>query len=376
VGLLAPGESKGILMSTYVLDPVNSASQSADQALLSVENLVQSFRLDSKGGGRGSVIRAVDGVSFKLFAKETLGIVGETGCGKTSLARSLIQMPRPTSGTVLVRGKDMVSLSRADLSEARRHIQMVFQDPYSSLDPTWRIINLVAEPLAVYRVGRRSDRLHQAQELLDRVGLDPKLYSNRHPRQLSGGQCQRVAIARALALRPEIIIFDEAVSSLDVSVQARVINLLEDLRDEFDLSYLFIAHDLNLVRHVSDRVAVMYLGKICEIAQSSELYRQPRHPYTAALLASIPNTNRMSSAQGLEALGEMPSPVDPPSGCRFRTRCSRASSLCAESEPPLRELAAGHSVACHFPLEDSPALVNIQINHRRKSEPQDGADSL
>jgi oligopeptide transport system ATP-binding protein len=229
---------------------------------------------------------------------------------------------------------------------------MVFQDPYSSLDPKWSIAQLIAEPLAVHGIGTSQDRERRASELLELVGLDSKLVGERKPREVSGGQCQRVAIARALALNPEVLILDESVSSLDVSVQAQVINLLEDLRDEFDLSYLFIAHDLSVVKHVSDRVAVMYLGKFAELGPSDEVYARPHHPYTNALMGSIPGTPAAEalSPQSIEALGEMPSPLEPPSGCRFRTRCSQAEGLCAEEEPELRELEAGRFVACHFPI--------------------------
>ena len=324
----------------------------ADTPVLSVKDLVQIFKIERRGGSKGGNLHAVDGVSFDVAEGETVGIVGETGCGKTSLARAIMQMPAPSAGSVEVQGVEFVGLRGAALREARRHIQMVFQDPYSSLDPKWRIADLIAEPLAVHKVGTPAEREARARELLDLVGLHPTLVGDRRPREVSGGQCQRVAIARALALNPEMLILDESVSSLDVSVQAQVINLLEDLRDELDLSYLFIAHDLSVVKHVSDRVAVMYLGKFAEVGPSDVLYESPHHPYTNALMGSIPGTPSAEalSPQSLEALGEMPSPLEPPSGCRFRTRCSYATELCAQTEPELREISPGRHVACHFPL--------------------------
>jgi oligopeptide/dipeptide ABC transporter ATP-binding protein len=346
-------------MSTALTDePGTTTPASGAEPVLSVRDLVQNFRIERRGTVKGGNLHAVDGVSFDLAVKETIGIVGETGCGKTSLARGIAQMPPPTSGEVIVQGHNIVGMKGHDLRDARRHLQMVFQDPYSSLDPKWHILSLVAEPLSVHKIGNKASREKRARELLDCVGLDPNLVGNRLPREVSGGQCQRVAIARALSLQPEVLILDESVSSLDVSVQAQVINLLEDLRQQFNLAYLFIAHDLNVVKHVSDRVAVMYLGKFCEFAPADELYGQPHHPYTVALMMSIPGrlASEGLSAQSIEALGEMPSPLDPPSGCRFRTRCPYAQDLCAEVEPQMTELEPGRYVACHFPLNTSVTM--------------------
>jgi oligopeptide/dipeptide ABC transporter ATP-binding protein len=322
------------------------------EPLLEVRDLHQEFTIERRGRTRGAVVHAVSGVSFELGRQETVGVVGETGCGKSSLARAILQAPRPTAGEVWLAGENLVTLRGAELRRARRKIQMVFQDPYSSLDPLDRAVELIAEPLAVHRIAPREERQRRAKELMERVGLDPGLLGNRRPRELSGGQCQRVAIARALALRPDVVIFDEAVSSLDVSVQAQVLNLLEDLRDDLGLSYVFIAHDLNVVRLVSDRIAVMYLGKFCETAPSDELYQTPHHPYSVALIGSIPGQEGVAEFAGedIDTLGEMPSPLDPPSGCRFRTRCPFAREVCAEIDPPLLEVAPGRSVACHFPL--------------------------
>jgi oligopeptide/dipeptide ABC transporter ATP-binding protein len=324
-------------------------------ALLDVRNLVQEFVLRDYGGARGGVLQAVSDVSFELRAGETLGIVGETGSGKSTLARSIIQSPPPKQGTVIFQGKNLVGLSRRATKLARRNMQMVFQDPFTSLDPKWTVSRIVEEPLIGYGLGSRRERREQVSSLLDRVGIDPARYGVRHPRELSGGQAQRVAIARALVLEPKLVLCDEPVSSLDVLVQAQVLNLLERLRREMGLSYLFIAHDLALVKQVSDRVAVMYLGKLCEIGPVRDIYRQPMHPYTLALLASIPSPEPKSGGHSASAIsGELPSPLDPPSGCRFRTRCPRAQERCAAEAPELRPLGAdGHLVACHFPVTEA-----------------------
>jgi oligopeptide/dipeptide ABC transporter ATP-binding protein len=320
--------------------------------LLEVRHLVQEFVLRDYGGAKGGVLQAVSDVSFDLRAGETLGIVGETGSGKSTLARSVIQAPPPKQGEVIFQGQDLVRLPRRALKSVRRNLQMVFQDPFTSLDPRWPVSRIVEEPLIAYAIGNRQQRRERAHELLDLVGLDPARYGQRRPRELSGGQCQRVAVARALALEPKLILCDEPVSSLDVLVQAQVLNLFEKLRAELALSYLFIAHDLALVKQVSDRVAVMYLGKLCEIGPVRDIYRRPLHPYTLALLTSIPDPDpvraRQSTAQVIS--GELPSPMDPPSGCRFRTRCPRAADRCAAEGPQLRRLGDGHLVACHFPL--------------------------
>ena len=308
--------------------------------LLQVLDLVHEFH------SRSGTVHAVSGVSFDVWPGETLGVVGETGSGKSTLARSILQAPRPTAGQVIFRGTDLVTLRGARLLQARRQLQMVFQDPFGSLDPKWRVRDLVAEPLIAYKTGDRNARRCRVDEVLEMVGLAQ--HGGRRPRELSGGQAQRVAIARAVALSPALIICDEAVSSLDVLIQAQVLNLFERLRAELGLSYLFIAHDLALVKQVSDRVAVMYLGKLCEVGPGESVYRQPLHPYTRALLDSVPGSTRAKAADTIR--GEPPSPVHPPSGCRFRTRCPRAAQRCADEEPHLRELAAGHSVACHFPL--------------------------
>jgi oligopeptide transport system ATP-binding protein len=337
-----------------------------NEPLLEVTDLVQEFTVRDRGGAKAGVVHAVSGVSLSLQSGESLGLVGETGSGKSTLARAVLQAPSPKSGSVRLRGVELVGLRGRRLVKARRHMQMVFQDPFSSLDPTWKVTQLVEEPLVAFRVGTAAERHRRAHELLDLVGLDPGRYAERRPRELSGGQAQRVAIARALALDPSLIICDEAVSSLDVLIRAQVLNLLERLRTELDLAYLFIAHDLSLVKQVSDRVAVMYLGKLVELGPAELLYRRPLHPYTVALLASIPSPDPEAPHEPVTGTirGEPPSPIDPPSGCRFRTRCPRAQDLCATQEPPMRQLADGHFAACHFPVNvDAPAPEATAMSH-------------
>jgi oligopeptide/dipeptide ABC transporter ATP-binding protein len=326
------------------------------EPLLSARNIVQEFPVRGAGGLRGGVVHAVSDVSFDVNVGETLGIVGETGSGKSTLARSLLQAPRPKSGEVLFQGTDLVQLRHRRLVAARRHVQMVYQDPFGSLNPRWRVVELIEEPLLGYGVKSAERRRRRVEELLDLVGLDPTVFGRRRPHELSGGQCQRVAIARAIALDPALVICDEAVSSLDVLIQAQVLNLFERLRAELGLSYVFIAHDLALVKQVSDRVAVMHLGQLAEIGPAEALYRGPLHPYTAALLASVPGLDPATgrARRPVPLQGEPPSPLEPPSGCRFRTRCPRAEARCAVEEPRLRERAPGHRVACHFPLDGPP----------------------
>ena len=334
------------------------------EPLLAVRDLVQEFTVRGQGGVRGGVLQAVSGVGLDLWPGETLSVVGETGSGKSTLARSIMQAPPPKSGEVVFRGVSLGALRGTELRDTRRSIQMIFQDPYTSLDPLWPVARIVAEPLVAAGVGSRAERRRRVGELLEQVGLDLAAHGRRRARELSGGQCQRVAIARALAASPALIIADEAVSSLDVLVQAQVLNLLEGLRTSLGLSYLFIAHDLALVKQVSDRVAVMYLGRLCEVGPADEVYAHPRHPYTVELLDAVPRIDQKErAARDAEAdaladgPAEAPSPVRPPSGCRFRTRCPRAQPRCAEETPPLAPghgAAAGHLVACHFPIAAEP----------------------
>jgi len=349
-----------------------SAQEPGKGPLLSVRDLVQEFavrhsggtglgRVPSTPGVKAGVVQAVSGVSFDIMPGETLGIVGETGSGKSTLALSVLQAPRPKAGSVVFRGRDLTKLHGRNLLEARRHMQFVWQDPFSSLDPKWRVRSIVEEPLVAFHEGDRAARRKRVDDLLDLVGLDPERYGKRHPRELSGGQAQRVAIARAVALNPSLLICDEAVSSLDVLIQAQVLNLFERLRHELGLSYLFIAHDLALVKQVSDRVAVMYLGRFCELGPGDSVYRKPLHPYTSALLGSIPSIEPGAARATATLKGEPPSPINPPSGCRFRTRCPRAQELCAEQTPMPRELAPGHLVACHFPLSEPAPTATTAV---------------
>lgn len=339
----------------------SSPAGGTSEPLLECRHLVQEFEVRGHGGVKGGVVKAVSDVSFEIRPGETLGVVGESGSGKTTLGRAVMQAPRPISGQVMFRGQDLTKLSRKARRQAMRHMQMVFQDPFGSVDPKWKVADIVEEPLVAYKIGNRAERARRVEEVLSLVGLEPSIYASRRPRQLSGGQCQRVAIARALTLSPSLIICDEAVSSLDVLIQAQVLNLFESLRTELGLAYLFIAHDLALVKHVSDRVAVMYLGKLCEVGPAESLYEQPLHPYTAALLASIPNPDPNAERLAAEEVisGEPPSPIDPPSGCRFRTRCPRAQDRCATEVPEMRTLAQDHSVACHFPLTQAVDMPTV-----------------
>ncbi len=325
----------------------------SSEVILEVRNLVKYFPIRTGVLFKRTVgqIKAVDDVSFDLHKRETLGIVGESGCGKSTLAKVLMNLEPATSGSVRYRGQDVLRLSAAEQRRLRRNIQLVMQDPYTSLNPRMTVGDIVGEPFEIHPdLAPKGDRRAKVRELLDVVGLNPE-HINRYPHQFSGGQRQRIGIARALALRPEIIICDEPVSALDVSIQAQVINLLEELQDEFGLSYIFIAHDLSVVRHIADRVAVMYLGKIVEIGTDSEIYDRPTHPYTQALLSAVPVPDPTLRGQRDQIVleGDVPSPANPPSGCRFRTRCWKAKDICAAEEPALvvREKSA-HPSACHF----------------------------
>lgn len=326
--------------------------------LLEVEGLVKHFPLRRGlfAARDRAAVRAVDGLSFALARGETLGLVGESGCGKSTTGRLIVGLLDPTAGSIRYEGRDVAGAADPAL---RREIQMVFQDPYASLNPRQTVGTIVAAPMAINGIDPPGGRRRAVQDLLETVGLNPEHY-NRYPHQFSGGQRQRIGIARALALRPSLIVADEPVSALDVSIQAQVVNLLRRLQQDLGLTFVFISHDLAVVRHVSHRVAVMYLGKIVEIAPADELYAAPRHPYTVALLSAVPRVDHHDSPDGsaarpprLRLRGDVPSPVDPPSGCRFRTRCPRAQDVCAAQEPPLAAIdaVAEHQVACHFPVD-------------------------
>jgi oligopeptide/dipeptide ABC transporter ATP-binding protein len=309
--------------------------------LVRVRGLVKHFPVE----GSDDVVRAVDGVTFEILGGETLGLVGESGCGKSTVGRCILRLIEPTAGEINFDGRDVRFLNKRELRELRREMQIIFQDPYASLNPRMRVRDIIGEPLVIHGLKNKEEKRARVAELLRRVGLDPD-YMNRYPHEFSGGQRQRIGIARALALNPKLIVADEPVSALDVSVQAQVVNLLQDLQAEFGLTYLFISHGLAVVEHISTRVAVMYLGRIVEVASAEELYAQPLHPYTQALLSAIPIPDPQRKRDRIILTGDVPTPINPPSGCRFRTRCPMAIAECAQIDPDLREVAPNHTVAC------------------------------
>ena len=317
--------------------------------LVEVQDLKKHFALGSALFGQAPTVKAVDGVSFTIDHGQTFGLVGESGCGKSTVSRVLTRLTEPTSGRILIEGSDIAEASGRELHALRRHVQMVFQDPYASLNPRMRVADIVAEPLDNYGIGTRAERRERVRYLFSRVGLRPDQLE-KYPHEFSGGQRQRIGIARALALEPRLIILDEPVSALDVSVQAQVINLLVDLQAELGVSFLFVAHDLAVVEHISDRIAVMYLGRIVEIGDKRRIFDEPRHPYTKALLSSVPEPDPKRRWEPQILSGEVPSPINPPSGCAFRTRCPVAQPRCAEIRPDLTELRPGQSAACHLAL--------------------------
>ena len=319
--------------------------------VLSIEDLVVEFKVS-----RNKTVKAVSGISFDVLRGETLGIVGESGCGKSTTGRAIMQIPPPTSGSIVFEGNELTELSHTKVREARTQVQMIFQDPVSSLNPRRSVRDSVLEPLEIWSRGTKEERGKLVDEILESVGIDPDRAAESKPHQFSGGQCQRISVARALVLDPPLIICDEPVSALDVSVQAQVLNLLEDLKKKFGLTLVFIAHDLAVVKNISDRVAVMYLGKLCEIASSDDLYARPAHPYTNVLLDSIPEPDPEADHSVGKIIGEPPSPVAPPSGCRFHPRCAYASDICSQEEPQLRSMGDDHFVACHHPVETSVSV--------------------
>ena len=343
-----------------------SERKNGGDPLVEVQHVKKYFPI-RKGllGREAGRVHAVDDVTFAVREGETLGLVGESGCGKSTLGRTIVRLLEPTEGAVRFQGRDISELGPRALRPLRREMQMVFQDPYASLNPRKRVGSIIGTPLKIHGV-EKSKRRQRVQELLETVGLSPEHY-NRFPHEFSGGQRQRIGVARALALRPKLIVADEPVSALDVSIQSQMLNLLEDLQDEFGLTYIFIAHDLGVVRHVSDRIAVIYLGKLVELAPAAALYETPHMPYTEALLSAvpIPDPDLSDRRERIVLRGDVPSPIDPPSGCRFHPRCRYATEVCAEVEPPLADYGGGHLAACHHPLNVDPAtLERVGVSER------------
>jgi len=336
-----------------------STNGNPGQPLLEVRHIKKYFPI-RKGVLQREVARvhAVDDVSFVVHEGETLGLVGESGCGKSTLGRTIVRLFAPTAGEIIFRGQSIEKLGPRRLRPLRREMQMVFQDPYASLNPRKRVGSIIGDPMKIHKLGNKQERKARVEELLETVGLSPEHY-NRFPHEFSGGQRQRIGIARALALRPKLVVADEPVSALDVSIQSQMLNLLEDLQNEFKLTYIFIAHDLGVVRHVSDRIAVMYLGKLVELSPAEELYQRPIMPYTEALLSAVPvpDPDIAAARERIVLEGDVPSPIDPPTGCRFHPRCRYATGVCSEIEPPLVDYGGGHLAACHHPLNVDKATL-------------------
>jgi peptide/nickel transport system ATP-binding protein len=328
-----------------------------DDVVLSVRNLVVEYT-----GRRGERVHAVSDVSFDARRGETVGLVGESGCGKSSVAKAIMQLPAPTSGSVVLDGTEIAGMTGSAMRRQRRRLQMIFQDPISSLNPLRKVKDIIAEGLRVQGGSDSTEVQAKTRAMIERVGLDPDSAADRRPHEFSGGQCQRISIARAMVLDPEVLICDEPVSALDVSVQAQIMNLLEEMKERYQLTMVFIAHDLAVVKNLSDRIVVMYLGKVCEVAPANELFAAPLHPYTRALVQSIPEPDPDATPRDTVLSGDLPSPLNPPSGCRFRTRCPLAQDVCASQEPEIREISPGRFAACHFPLDDD-AIDHVPAAH-------------
>jgi len=336
------------------------AVSTVSETLLHLDDVCKHFHVRGHAGGGRATVKAVDGVTLDVRRGETLGLVGETGCGKSTLARCMTRLYDLTAGKVTFQDRDISRASRRALRPLRREMQMIFQDPYGSLNPRRRVGSIIGDPFAIHGIGDRKERKDKVQQLMQRVGLNPEHY-NRFPNEFSGGQRQRIGVARALALQPRLIVCDEPVSALDVSIQAQVLNLLTDLQQEFGLTYVFITHDLSVVRHVSDRIAVMYLGKVVEVARTDDIFEITRHPYTKALLSAlpVPDPDAADSRERIVLTGDLPSPINPPSGCRFHPRCPKAQEICSREDPPLLPVLGDegtHLTACHFPLEVGESL--------------------
>ena len=349
-------------MSAVEAQPIREQPRS-EEPLLRLEGIVKHFPI-TRGiifQKKVGAVHAVDGVDLDIYPGETVGLVGETGCGKSTLARVAMRLHDATAGTIRFEGRDITHLKGEELRAIRRDMQMIFQDPYASLNPRKTVGTIVGAPLRLHKTVPRNQIRTEVQKLMELVGLNPEHY-NRYPHEFSGGQRQRIGVARALALKPKLIVCDEPVSALDVSIQAQILNLLTDLQDEFKLTYLFIAHDLSVVKHISDRVAVMYLGKIAEAAEGSELYTNPKHPYTGALLSAVPiaDPNLARTKRRIILEGDVPSPINPPSGCRFHPRCYKAQERCSVDEPELTSHGPGHVAACHYPLDTRIIETSIE----------------
>ncbi|MDN7241654.1 dipeptide ABC transporter ATP-binding protein [Planococcus sp. N028] len=350
------------------MDPQKNSLTDQAEPLLKIEHLKKHFTVKAGIGRPKKVIKAVDDVSFTIYKGETLGLVGESGCGKSTLGRNLLRLQEPTDGKIFFKDKNILTYKSHELRKLRKEMQIIYQDPFSSLNPRFTVGEIIGEMYGIHGIAKGAEKERKVKEMLELVGLDPSRY-NSYPHEFSGGQRQRVGIARALALNPEFVVADEPVSALDVSVQSQIINLLMNLKKELGLTMLFIAHGLNVVRHISDRVGVMYLGKIVELSETDNIFDSPAHPYTAALLSTVPEADPRAKKDRIVLKGEVPSPANPPSGCHFRTRCPLATEKCALETPPLSEVRENHFAACHYPLQKGQTLKQAMEAKAQNREP-------